>query len=101
MTDTGCKSVPPLFWSFSPSLRRASFVVAKMVHGLAHKRRPPSRHVVDGCRTGFWDAEDEELPYAVGSSEDGALTAALVTRSEKAVCAVGIGAKTAVARSAV
>ncbi len=165
MTDTGCKSVPPLFWSFSPSLRRAcllyfcndfflqfaflndisflsenglewregrcrsadksawdmsrhtagyrsaeavlrtnqdhfsafaivrfrsrnpvTFVVAKMVHGQAHKRSPPSRHVVDACRTGFWDAEDEELPYAVGSSEDGALTAALVTRSEKAVC---------------
>ena len=180
MTDTGCKSVPPLFWSFSPSLRRAcllyfcndfflqfdflndisflsenglewregrcrsadksawdmsrhtagyrsaeavlrtdqdhfsafaiirfrsrnpvTFVVAKMVHGQAHKRRPPSRHVVDACRTGFWDAEDEELAYAVGSSEDGALTAALVTRSEKAVCAIGIGAKTAVARSAV
>ena len=60
-----------------------TFVVAKMVHGQAHKRRPPSRHVVDACRTGFWDAEDEELPYAVGSSEDGALTAALVTRSEK------------------
>ena len=57
-----------------------------MVHGQAHKRSPPSRHVVDACRTGFWDAEDEELPYAVGSSEDGALTAALVTRSEKAVC---------------
>ena len=165
MTDTGCKSVPPLFWSFSPSLRRAcllyfcndfflqfaflndisflsengsdwregrcrsadksawdkwrhtagyrsaeavlrtnqdhfsafaivrfrsrnpvTFVVAKMVHGQAHKRSPPSRHVVDAFRTGFWDAEDEELAYAVGSSEDGALTAALVTRSEKAVC---------------
>ncbi|ERK67350.1 hypothetical protein HMPREF1546_00464 [Oscillibacter sp. KLE 1745] len=71
-----------------------------MVHGQAHKRRPPSRHVVDACRTGFWDAEDEELPYAVGSSEDGALTAALVTRSEKAECAIGIGAETAVARSA-
>lgn len=78
-----------------------TFVVAKMVHGQAHKRSPPSRHVVDACRTGFWDAEDEELAYAVGSSEDGALTAALVTRSEKAVCAIGIGAKTAVARSAV
>ena len=77
-----------------------TFVVAKMVHGQAHKRRPPSRHVVDACRTGFWDAEDEELPYAVGSSEDGALTAALVTRSEKAECAIGIGAETAVARSA-
>ena len=63
-----------------------TFVVAKMVHDQAHKRSPPSRHVVDACRTGFWDAEDEELPYAVGSSEDGALTAALVTRSEKAVC---------------
>ena len=129
MTDTGCKSVPPLFWSFSPSLRRAcllyfcndfflqfaflndisflsenglewregrcrsadksawdmsrhtagyrsaeavlrtnqdhfsafaiirfrsrnpvTFVVAKMVHGQAHKRRPPSRHVVDAYR---------------------------------------------------
>ena len=164
MTDTGCKSVPPLFWSFSPSLRRAcllyfcndfflqfaflndisflsenglewregrcrsadksawdmsrhtagyrsaeavlrtnqdhfsafaiirfrsrnpvTFVVAKMVHGQAHKRRPPSRHVVDACRTGFWDAEDEELPYAVGSSEDGALTAALVTRSGRSI----------------
>ena len=53
------------------------------------------------CTTGQLWFIHEELPYAVGSSEDGALTAALVTRSEKAVCAIGIGAKTAVARSAV
>ena len=63
-----------------------TFVVAKMVHGQAHKRSPPSRHVVDACRTGFWDAEDEELAYAVGSSEDGALTAALVTIWKSGVC---------------
>lgn len=33
-----------------------TFVPAKTVYDLEHKRRPPFRYVVEDCRTGFMDA---------------------------------------------
>ena len=80
-----------------------AFAPAKTAYDLEHKRRPPFRYVVEDCRTGFMDAdvfhaicalpryaradnlldfddtEDEVFRCAVGNSEDGELTAALVT----------------------
>lgn len=80
-----------------------TFVPAKTVHDQEYKRRPPFRYVVDECRTGFMDAdvfratctlpryaraddlldfddtEDSKFRCTVGKSEDGVLTAALVT----------------------
>ena len=80
-----------------------TFTPAKTAYDQEHKRRPPFRYVVEDCRTGFMDAdvfhaicalpryacvdnlldfddtEDEVFRCAVGNSEDGELTAALVT----------------------
>lgn len=79
------------------------FIAAKTVHDQKQSRRPPYRYVVNECRTGFVDAyvfrricslpkyalpdnlidfddtEDNGYRCVVGCSEDGELTAALVT----------------------
>lgn len=86
-----------------------SFVPAVTIHDQEHKRRPPFRYVVEECRTGFMDAdvfqaicslpryaradnlldfddaEDSEFPCSIGHSDDGALTAALVTTRKSGV----------------
>ncbi len=97
-------SFHPVF-SIGNSLWKQWISVISEFNDQEQKRKPPYRYVVEECRTGFMDAEvfhticklpermcidylidfdkdeneDTEFRCAVGSSEDGELTAALLT----------------------
>ncbi len=92
-------------FSIGNSLWKQWISVISEFNDQEQKRKPPYRYVVEECRTGFMDAEvfhticklpermcidylidfdkdeneDTEFRCAVGSSEDGELTAALLT----------------------